>query len=330
MNNIIKKIGVMFSALFFLLAVTSSCTKDYVEPEFKTRSFSVYASFMNHSNGGANIDPTYMAVNSIEGMMDISQGFNSHEWSFWVDENMSEENPSWKQLQDNESICFLRKNCGLGYGSLSDYTPYIDNNLKPTNSQDNLVFLFNKWGRYKARIRNVYDTQIEYMFHLTDTIYKGEVNKYIKATPLENGKFEIVRDYVFELYDTLDVKAKVYEDLACSKEIDINMLLKSDSTLSVAKGKTLYFRDATGTCKYNSGTEREWNWKYSASKSEIVPTPTPTVTPSASTDSIASFTFDNEGRYTVSLKVIREKGLESIKVPTATRTKTIPIYVKVQ
>ena len=305
-----------------------ACTKDYVEPEFKIKTFGVYASFFAHGQGGPNVNPTYQQTFKLEAMMDISQGFQSHEWSFWKDQKGGEGDPVWIKMDDG--VKFIKKNADLGWGSIPDYTPYLDLSLQPTNNQDNLVFYFEKGGRYSVKIKNVYDTQIEYMIHETDPVFNDNVNTYHKAELMESGKYLVERDYVFELYDTLAIDFRVYEDEECRMEVDLESVFKRDSILTVQQGKVLYFKDATGTTKYNSGTSRQWSWSYYSAIDEIPPTSFPSVEPSISTDPVAKFTFTDKGHFRVNLTVKRDENPEIPKLPITQKSEVLPLKIKVE
>ncbi len=306
------------TGLFVAVMLTMiSCSEDYVEPDFKTKSFAVYASFFSHGSGGANINPTYKNTYSIEGMMDISQGFESHEWSFWENAGQNENEIEWKEMI--EGVKFLKKNSNLSW-STTDYTPYLDHELKPRNSQDNITFYFEKGGHYAVRIQNIYDVQVEYMLR------EDERNVYYQAEPMENGKYIVERMYEFEVYDSLYAKAKIYDDAACQVEVNIG----ADSILTIQPGRTLYFRDATGSTKFDSGTSRQWDWSYITTSGQTTPSPIPMVEPQSATDSIAGFTFPEKGLFTVKLTVKRDAKEDNSKFPSGQNAKTIPIIINVE
>lgn len=312
-----KKINIL---LFAFMAVTFfSCKKEYVEPEFKTEFFGIYGSMYKHGDGPANINPTYLETYKNAGIMDISQGFLSHEWSFWKDVNNGEGEPDWVLV--NDEVKFLKEGSNLGYQTIKDFTPYYDLNIKPVNSEDQINFIFEKGGKYKLTINNTYRNQIDYIMEEPYTILGYNVNRYYKAQPTDNNEFLVDHSLEFEIYDTLNVKAQVFEDAECT--IEKPLTPEGITQIAVSQGSTLYFKDATGTSKYDSGTSRDWNWTC------IEGDNLEGVIPSTSTDLVSAFIFSAKGKYQVSLHV-KIENLAIQNFPNSERTKTLPLTVIVE
>ncbi len=328
--------------LLLCAVATTYCTKDdYVEPEFITESFSLYASFFNHSSGGANINPTYMTPTSVEGIMDLSQGDISHEWSFWSGSEYADATTSERTwtLMDS-GVNFIMDNSNMGWGEIEDYSIYLDSSIPTTNSRDAITFMIPKGGAYKLRIRNTYSSMIRYMFNAFDDIdIYDRINEYSYAEPLDDGSFEVIKEYEMMVYESLYPVMKIYSDASYSDEIDMSQKVQIDGVtnteITIAPGTTLYFDNTTGEDEsgvstiFTAPTDRTWTW--SCYQTDTDPsTPTPEVSPSTSTSKQQGFLFDTAGIYRVVLKVERTAADgASTKFPTSTSTLTMPIVVYV-
>ncbi len=336
-----KRLNLICALLLATIGV-SSCSKDYVEPDFKTKSFSIYTSFFNHSNGGANEDPTYINTNELQGAMDLSQGYLSHEWSFWSGSEYVDASTgvrTWEVMDDG--ITFIKSNSGLGWETPSDYTPYLDTSIKPTNSLQTLTYLFANPGAYKMRIRNTYDTEIRYMYCVTDPLNTSKrINEYIDSVPLDNGTYEVVREYEILVYSALVGAVKVYSDSEYTQQVDMSQTVIVDgvvtSEIVINDGDTLYFHDATGedengvSTQFTAPTGRSWSWVCTQADDDP-DTATPTITPFSSTSQSQQFKFDGTGIFKVTLKVERaDTNGVGLHFPTASITYNVPLIVYVK
>ncbi|MFI3320537.1 MAG: hypothetical protein SNH01_06965 [Rikenellaceae bacterium] len=336
-----KKMNIIY-ALLLSAVVAISCSKDdYVEPDFKTESFGLYASFFNHSSGGANLDPTYLVPTSITGVMDLSQGELSHEWSFWSGSEYADATTSertWTKL--SEGVNFIKDNANMGYGTITDYTPYLDYSIQTTNSRDALTFMIPNGGAYKLRVCNTYASEITYMYNVFDAIETSKrYNEYITAEKLDNGRYQVVREYELMVYEPLSPSVKIYHDAEETRPVDLSSKVTiSDvvtSEVYISAGETLYFHDATGEDEsgvstiFTVPTNRSWIWTCLQMSSDAMVTPT--VSPSTSTEQCPAFTFDSPGVFRVVLTVERPTPdyYVSTHYPTSSATQTVPVIIYV-
>lgn len=336
-----KNLNIIYALLLAAIG-GSSCSKDYVEPEFKTKSFSMYSSFYNHSSGGANINPTYLNTNELQGVMDLSQGQLSHEWSYWSGSEFADAatgERTWERMSDG--ITFIKSNSGLGWGTLDDYTPYLDPSINPTNSKQTLTYLFDKPGAYKIRIRNTYDVPIRYMYNIVDPLNtSNRVNEYIDSVPLADGTYEVIREYETLVYADLVGSVKVYSDADYTNEVDMSQKVEIDNVITseiiINDGDTLYFHDATGennngvSTIFTAPSSRSWAWVCTQADDDP-DSENPTVTPTTSTNQKQPFTFQGTGVFEVILKVERADTYGvGTHYPTASATYYVPLIVYVK
>ncbi len=308
-----------------------SCNNDdYVEPDFGTASFGIYASFFNHTSGGANTNPTYLSSNTLAAMKDLSQGYTSHEWSFWRDANMgASEEADWVEATSDE-VKFIKDNADLGWEAPESYEPYVDSSIKPVNSRASLAFYFENGGPYKAVINNRYKKEITYYEAEYDSILVTMVNKQYKSTEISSGVHEVEREYLFEIYQALEATAGIYYDADCTNGVDFELGEdETKATIEISQNTTLYFKDETGSTTYDMPTARNWFWSYVVAEGEDYPAVAPVVTPTSSTDEVAAFTFDEVGTFNFSLTVSRSDATIT-HMPSSENTLAIPLNIVVK
>lgn len=332
-----KRHNIFTTLLLSTFFLTSCQEKGYVEPEFVTKNFNVYASVFNHSEGGANLNPTLLTSNTVVGFKDLSNGELTHEWSFWSgDEQMTE----WTSIAKQQGVDFIKENSNLGWGAIDDYTPFLDPTIHPTNSLSDITFIFSKAGAYKLKIRNTYDRNIRYQYSMNDPLNPSQtLNMYKDATAIGNGEYEMVMEYEFEIYDQLVPDCKVYTDEAYTQAVALDQIIVMDGVemaeVFIEAGETLYFEDATGvdeqgnSSRFTAPDTRTWTWKCLQSDSEYVG-PIPMVSPISSEAQQQAFTFETAGTYTCTMNVKREKPAEyGNKFPEANVTQKLPVIVYV-
>ncbi len=320
----------------------AACSKDYVEPEFKTESFGLYASFFNHSNGGANINPTYLTPSSVEGIMDLSQGELSHEWSFYsgsefVDSESGER--TWTEM--DSGVNFIKDNSNMGWGEIADFTPYLDPSISIPNSRDAITFMIPNGGVYKLRVRNTFASQIRYMYNVFDEIETSKrVNEYIDAVALSDGTYEVVREYEIQVYEPLTPSIKIYSDSEYAELVDMSQKATVDGVevteIYISVGDILYFKDTTGEDEsgvstiFTAPTNREWMWW--CSQADNTPdAETATVFPISSTEQQQAFLFPAKGVYRTLLTTDRVAPTgASVNYPAASATSTMPVLIYVR
>ncbi len=331
-----KNINNITLLLVALFASVSCQNSDYVEPTSLTKSFSLYASFFNTSSG-INLDPTYAQTSELIGIKDLSQGTLSHEWSFWYG-NVETGTLAWEQMESG--ISFIEENSPLGYNTITDYSPYVDSSISPTNDLAALSFVYETGGRYKLKIRNTYDKQVRYYYSMVDPIDGVTIiNEYIDAVDLGDGTYEIEREYEFMVFDRFDPSCIAYYDPECTEKVDLTPTATYDemevTEITINMGETLTLVDTTGIDEngestiYSLPSARIWTWEYEYGG--IDEDITPTVEPTTAYSKYQDFVFDEVGTYTVKLYVVRNEPDYYVTTfyPTVGATEVMPILVHV-
>ncbi|MFI3277998.1 MAG: hypothetical protein SNH28_04295 [Rikenellaceae bacterium] len=314
-----------------LLAV--SCSKDYVEPDSKTKSFGII-SYMY--SGESSTDGTYTydpyrqtTTNSFIGFKDISQGYLTHEWKLYKSLGGPEYTGAeviWEQLGDGEAISFIQDNIDAGYSSVTDWSVYYDPSITISTDRASIVFVFDDGGYYKLQLRNTYDTQITWLWQIWNSI-EGFSETIYKTSSLVAGTtdtHEVIHEQEFLISKQIAAAYTIYSDPSWTKVAEPSYVYSDDdgdevSVYELATGESLYFDNYSQTSDDDYSIINTYSW--SIYKDGVT---SPSYA-SASTEDF-SYTFTETGVYTMNLTMKRSaNGM----IPETTSWNSLPLEIVV-
>ncbi len=299
----------------------TSCSNDYVNPEFNNNSFGVYRP------DGLTLQ--FFNPGEVVALMDISQNELSHTFSFLEENEVGadlNDDSKWDLIADDE-IHFLRMEPeNLPDNNLDDYSEFYDEGVPTVNDKKTVIFVLPKPGRYNVRVRNVYNAEVFYRF-----FHKREnVMAYYYSKPVGDGTHYIEQNFETVIYDSLYKSATQYTDETYSvpmKQADplepaedyvpeeslyadaidhpskyYKDEVSNVNCIDVTVGDTLYFmEDAMDDSCYSSSTNFEWWCEYAGVDAPQI-TPTATIEFEEKTNdkpgrSKMKVTFDQEGMF---------------------------------
>ncbi len=329
-----KKIKIL-GYLTFAALLAVSCSKDYVEPDSKTKSFSIISNIYNESNTSDtySYDPyRQTTTNSFLGFKDLSQGYLSHEWKLYKSIGGPEYTGAetiWTQLSDGEAIAFIQDNIDAGYSSVTDWTVYYDPSITISTDRASINFIFTDGGYYKLQLVNTYDTEITWLWYQWNYVGGYGETLYYTSTPVAGttDRHEVVFEQEFLISKQIKAEYTIYSDPSWTQVAEPAYVYSDDdgdevSVYELTVGESLYFDNY-------SNEDGDWDeyslintYSWTIYKDGVT---SPSYATSGSTTTADySYTFTEAGTYTMNLTMTRTaNGM----IPYTSSWNTLPLEI---